>query len=514
MPLLRSLIDCLRRPEPVGGGNDGEPRLARLEVLLLALTVFVARLLASRAFPIYDDAFITYRYARNFADGLGMVFNPGAPWEPILGTTTPGYAVILAGFSALGLPMVATSLAVNFLCDALSALMIVELLDRRRVSSLVSVLAFAAIPEIARVSAGGMEPPMVVAAALGAVTLFRRGNLLGAGFASAFACTLRPECVLLVLILAVACLLERRSLVRYLIPVALVGLVTAGLLQWVYGSPVSHSVMAKAAVHGGEQKPGFSRLPDILAQALGPSQPMRLLSVLVAIGALTMLLRRSRLVPFGLFAGSIVAAYLVVQPKTWGWYFYAPLTAWVVCLGLGAEQISRWIGFERLGWHRVGPQRALVALGSLAVLGTVAIFPVLRPDRITPRVYARFEAWAKEARIAERKASISASDIGAIGWYTGATIYDSEGLVWPEALELTRTEDQIAKYLPDYVILVVRKSRLRPFCVEHPELAARYRPIRRFNEYTDDGGDKLTPDIAQLPDWWEQDYLIFERVDN
>jgi hypothetical protein len=25
----------------------------------------------------YDDAFIIYRYARNFVDGLGMVYNPG-----------------------------------------------------------------------------------------------------------------------------------------------------------------------------------------------------------------------------------------------------------------------------------------------------------------------------------------------------------------------------------------------------------------------------------------------------
>ena len=41
----------------------------------------------------YDDAFVTYRYADNLAAGRGLVFNPG---EPVLGTTAPGWAVVLA----------------------------------------------------------------------------------------------------------------------------------------------------------------------------------------------------------------------------------------------------------------------------------------------------------------------------------------------------------------------------------------------------------------------------------
>lgn len=47
----------------------------------------------------YDDAFITYRYAQNLADGRGLVFNPG---EPVLGTTAPGWAVTLGLAAAIG----------------------------------------------------------------------------------------------------------------------------------------------------------------------------------------------------------------------------------------------------------------------------------------------------------------------------------------------------------------------------------------------------------------------------
>jgi len=47
----------------------------------------------------YDDAYITFRYARNLAEGLGFCYNPGTP---SLGTTTPFFTLLLAGMAALG----------------------------------------------------------------------------------------------------------------------------------------------------------------------------------------------------------------------------------------------------------------------------------------------------------------------------------------------------------------------------------------------------------------------------
>ncbi|HYH46151.1 MAG TPA: hypothetical protein VEG34_10725, partial [Thermoanaerobaculia bacterium] len=63
------------------------PLLALLPAGLIALPIA----LGFWAFS-YDDGFITYRYARNWAEGLGLVYNPG---EEVLGTTAPGYALLL-----------------------------------------------------------------------------------------------------------------------------------------------------------------------------------------------------------------------------------------------------------------------------------------------------------------------------------------------------------------------------------------------------------------------------------
>ncbi|MEM8931224.1 MAG: hypothetical protein AAGE94_08610 [Acidobacteriota bacterium] len=49
---------------------------------------------------VFEDAFITYRYARNLADGLGFVFNPG---ERVFGTSAPLLTLLLASLARLGI---------------------------------------------------------------------------------------------------------------------------------------------------------------------------------------------------------------------------------------------------------------------------------------------------------------------------------------------------------------------------------------------------------------------------
>ena len=59
----------------------------------------------------FDDAYITYRYARNIALGRGFVYNIG---ESVLGTTTPLYTLLLAALSLIwsDLPLLSHSIGV------------------------------------------------------------------------------------------------------------------------------------------------------------------------------------------------------------------------------------------------------------------------------------------------------------------------------------------------------------------------------------------------------------------
>lgn len=479
------------------------PRLDWRGLWILVAVVALCRLTALQSCPIYDDAFITYRYARNFASGLGMQFNPGAPWEPVLGTTTPGYAVLLAGIHSLGVPMIKASIGINILADMASAVLIACLLKRAWIPTVVTLLAFAGLPQIARISVGGMEAPVFVMVALLATWAARVRRPVLAGLAAAVGCTLRPEASILVVVLATLHFDSKRNFLRYSVPVAVFGILYAGLLYSVFGTPIPQSVTAKADNH--ETIVHSARMLEITAEAFFPHVSLLILLPFVLTGLWVCVRRDCPGRAFGSFCFLMVCAYVVVRPKTWGWYYYAPLTAWVLWLGIGAAQFAlffkleaRLVGSRFLAW---GP----AAMGTLALAGA-AYVTWSRPDHVSAQVYDRIGAWGHSLEDPDPR--IMASDIGAVGWMVDVEILDSMGLVWPEATQYESQIDAIRSQRPDYVFLVANQGRVRPF-VRDPILSAEYVPIDRFNS---SGEVDLVPDPESLPVGWIQDYLLYERV--
>jgi len=494
------------------GSRSG--RLTRLEIAILLAAVLVCRVLATRACPIYDDAFITYRYARHFAAGLGLVFNPGEPWEPVLGTTTPAYALLLAGFAALGVELTRASLAVNALCDLVSALLILRALGMRRLAGTIAVLGLAAVPHLVRVSVGGMESPLFAALALASATSLAAGRPRRAGLFAALDCTVRPEGVLLVLVLAVELVRRPRDLVRMLVPVAVVGALATGALAWTYGDVVPQSVHAKSAMHSvqtfGEV---LRRWASILMQSFAPSPPYLVLLPAVALGLAHVLRRGGAGRTFSLFALAITASYLAARPHVWGWYFYVPLVAWVLWLGDGGEQLCERFGAARVGaWSERGRAR-LRSLGVPAAVVTtivaVAGATVLFASHVRALVYKPMHRWASETSTLHPNARILAADIGAIGYSWRGTVLDSEGLTWPQALEYALPNAMIEALWPEYLLIVAERPRMRHFH-GRPEIARAYEPICRFSA---SGETDLAPDPEAVSPLWVQDYIVYKRRD-
>lgn len=482
-------------------------KLSWYAILALAGAVVACRLIAIGFCPIYDDAFITFRYAENLAHGKGLVFNPGAPWEPVLGTTTPAYALLLAGLVRLGADVIPAALTVNVLCDAISAVLIAELLGRRALATAIAVAAFASVPQIARISAGGMEPPLFVALALSSVLLIRASRPTAAGVVAALSCLVRPEALFLLAALAWSKRHARGELVRFALPVVVIGLASVLTINAIYGQPLPQSVVAKAS--HSDLFGRFTRAKDILRDSFLLEEPSRYLFPLVAIGLARGILGGSRLMPFFVQALGMVAAYMFVGTKAWGWYYYVPLSAWAIGLGLGCESVverlPRLVVFNRPNFltRTLAPGFALAAVAALSLVAATL------EDMVTPRVYEAFEAWAREQRIAERGAVVLASDIGMVGYYSDARILDSEGLVWPQALGFKGQIDLLRQFRPEYVVWVVNKYRLGAFLQEE-ELLRSYRPVRRFN--IDNDAD-LSPDPRKFTRSWEQDYVVYERIE-
>src|SRR5205085_9404022 len=103
------------------------PRWRAVWPIMIAFVSVLARVIPTPR--TIDDAFITFRYARNLVSGSGFVFNTG---QRVLGTTTPLYTILLASLAWItrsgNYPWLA--LLVNALADAVTCLLLVVLGER------------------------------------------------------------------------------------------------------------------------------------------------------------------------------------------------------------------------------------------------------------------------------------------------------------------------------------------------------------------------------------------------
>ncbi len=94
-------------------------------ILLVFVVLLVALAWANRF--AQDDAFISFRYARNLVAGHGLVFNPG---EPVEGYTNFLWTLLIAGGMAVGIEPVACSFALGLMCFVFTLLATYQLAGR------------------------------------------------------------------------------------------------------------------------------------------------------------------------------------------------------------------------------------------------------------------------------------------------------------------------------------------------------------------------------------------------
>ena len=101
-----------------------------LPLLLIGAFLHFAIIVAFYSQFTIDDAYITFRYAHNLAQGNGLVFNIG---DPVEGFSNFSWLVLLSGFDRLGVSMMVAAKVLGIL-SALGTLIYLTLLTRRYVT--------------------------------------------------------------------------------------------------------------------------------------------------------------------------------------------------------------------------------------------------------------------------------------------------------------------------------------------------------------------------------------------
>jgi hypothetical protein len=192
----------------------------------------------------YDDPFITYRYARNLAQGMGFVYNPGLR---VLSTTSPLHVILLAVLSFLwsDLPRLANLIgAFSLACGGLLLWKLAQVWGTPS-AGWASLVLYPTFPLL--LSTLGSETPLYLALCLASLTLYARQRFVLTALFVALASLVRPDGLVLFFLLAIHYLVWLKKPIPWRALAIFSPLVLAWIFfAWSYfGSPLPVTMMVK-----------------------------------------------------------------------------------------------------------------------------------------------------------------------------------------------------------------------------------------------------------------------------
>lgn len=460
----------------------------------LAVLVFFAcgilLVQASQGPRVLDDAFITFRYARNIAIGNGYTYNPG---EHVQGTTTPLFTLVLALFSLFFQPshIPDVSFYISIIADILNAWLLYRIgkhITRNEIVGFFIALTFLLQPLRINVAQGGMETSLFILAMLAMYDFYILQNkTVIAAICAACLILIRLDGILPVIpVFLHACWKERANAIKAFLVASLILLPWYAWAFFYFGNPLPFSIYAKTITYqnysAGET---LALLLSFLGTgSMGPYKDIRIIlpGLIVALFLFSIgihwLWKNSRL---GILIALYPVGYFTVMaighaPLFFSWY-YPPLMPGVILVffcGL----------IELISNSRIKEKYSPVPFG---VGATVLI--------IVPLIFIHFSpGWAdtrdieslydQASRSMEHNANnklVFSPDIGVIGWnLAGSKILDPIGLVSPQSLDPSIVESGdrnlqlIRKYEPDFVFA---RDQFLYSLTTNPEFLGKYFPI-------------------------------------
>lgn len=455
-----------------------------LAIILLAGYVFLLGVNQKRN-KIRDDAFITYRYAYNLTHGNNLVYNID---EAVLGTTSPGYALLLAiGSLIIGTDDIPSiSLGLNFI--AILILMVCLMLSVHRLSEgdvpltiLAPLIVLASIMTLDAI-VYGMEGPVYLALIAISLTLIIYKKWIPAYLMAGLLLWIRPEGAFLIGLLSID--LVYKVIRKQIIPgkfllygtvLTLPGIAYFATLLIFYNTLLPQSVVAKLS--GLYPVPPFEQfgiitqyitspltallhsiLNNILTQDMGLGFHLSMLAIalfLIIVGSMKLIKLDKNLWVIPVLLFMTIIFYASRSTKIFEWYHahYHIFSVLLITLGGGQILNSLVKGF------RLPISSTTTSIITLLVLAipSVWITPYSvwaqtpnQPHHVTGRVEDYYDLLQVIGDDIPAGATIALPEIGYLGYYMPDNrILDTAGLVSPEILDYLPVppEDQLHPYL-------------------------------------------------------------------
>ena len=443
--------------------------ISRRQWIIIAVLVVVA--LTARALPgarTIDDAFITFRYSRSIVEGQGFVYNPGVH---TLGTTTPLFALTMAAISKItgGEDFQNYAIAVSAIADAITVVLLFLIarraIDNDWIAALPAAL-WAISPMSVTFAIGGMETSVNILWMVAATWLFvahsgsRRGQI-GMGVCAALGLLTRIDAAFWIAPLFAFQFIDswikghgkpilERLPWRTWIACGLV------LLPWLifsaayFGALIPNSVTAKRNAYLIGPLSALKQLIPVYAtpffefNTFGSIGAMVGAVVYLALSLFALIFtarKLPRLLPLLIYPWLYLLIFSALNPLVFRWYFAPPIPALMLSIVIGAWAVvsqplrrSRALRFAPLIVGLIGCVWLFTSVNGWA------LHPDQGADRPAPRMasnalellYQQMGEHLRNDLGVVPVTRVASADIGAIGYFSRATIVDTVGLVTPE----------------------------------------------------------------------------------
>jgi hypothetical protein len=432
----------------------------------------------------FEDNYITLRYSRNIAGGLGFVYNPG---EHVLAASSPLWTLLNALYIWLfgAGTVIGFEFWLSLVLDLAAIIAIATVLSRAGLAPAVSwsaLLPMAFFSPFVIITSSGMETSLFSALLAFSILGLQSGNLVVSFACAGLLAICRPEGFpWLGLLLVLVVLTERRVPWKE-------GLVAAGFVApWMtyaklrFGGVVPQSALAKApwtyapithvlgAGFGWLPKTLFTLTfihslprPGVLNTMWMKSTPELAALGLFLLGALVAVRRRGTR-EMVLFFMVLVCFYSFAAPGvSYFWYGVTPSMLFYPVLMLGLWRVCSFIADRFPSLTQGAPQKAW---GVACLLLLAALIPGLVVRAHNLKDARQYQPNTLEAvglfldHKTPKEATVMLEPIGYVGYFSGRYIYDLGGLVTPSITRLRQDFPRdwdiraIFSFSPDYLLL-------------------------------------------------------------
>ena len=431
--------------------------MKKLVILYVVIAIFQT-IIYFKYYPLSfpsDDAYITFRYSENLANGDGWVYNTG---EFTSGTTSFFNTILILFLEKISNQSTETIGRILPIVISYVNFFILTFLLYRLTFSKIIVAIFMMLyffnPYIYAASFSGMETNLFIFFSLIIFLMFYCNKVLITCLISVLLPFIRPEGFLVLVLLSIFIIIKRKSYKHWVFYMTILSLsfIIYPLINYLYfGIPVPLSVIAKYITYENTDliQSRYQLIKDFFFDKWAVIFiPLICLSFIYAVKS------RSKITYIFLFTFAYVFLFFIFNPWMRPWYYFVihPFIIFLSCFGLLflfklIKENHVYSRLSAVNKNLIKASSFILFLIYFAITSFTELFHNIKNNGkhsdFNKSVIKIGTYLSDTDNIKQKK--IYTADIGYIGYVTKAIIIDYAGLVYPKSLEYSKYKSNYKK---------------------------------------------------------------------